>query len=61
MGQMKDTYFWGYYPEKTYDYTPAHTCTFPDTGLAKSWCNCGKEGLYNFQLGKYIPTTNGDK
>lgn len=32
-----------------------HQCEFPDTGLAKSWCKvCHVEGLYNFQLGKYL-------
>lgn len=33
-----------------------HVCKFPDTGFQRSWCKCGNEGLYNFQLGKYLLT-----
>jgi len=54
MGQVKDSYFWGYYPEDTESYTTPHVCSFPDTGLYLSWCRCGREGYYSFKLGKYL-------
>jgi len=36
------------------DYPKPHVCSFPDTGLAKSWCSCGTEGYFSFKLGKYL-------
>jgi len=57
MSQMKDSYFnyYGYYKEPTEDdYPKPHMCTFPDTGMYLSWCNCGTEGYFSFKLGKYL-------
>lgn len=52
--RVEDFYRFWYEDSEPAPITAMHTCSFPDTGLRKSWCkSCGKEGEFNTITGRY--------
>lgn len=56
-------YTWEWYDEAGLpqeDEPAVHECTFPDTGLLRSWCrDCGAVAEFNMETGTYRRVADG--